>query len=360
MSFQAVQDYSYLNAKIHGKKSKFLSAKDYENLYNSTSNEELFRLISKTNFASDELNQLLLSSGKISPTEIDRILIKEFQIGFAILGHQLPIHAQKFLKAYEKKFFLDALKLILKAKHFGMSNDEIKNLIVIPSAKYQEIIDQLIKFPKVSNIIEQIPFPDYKKALQDALSDYEQFNSPLILELAIFQTYYRKLWIARNSINLTDRNSVFGLVGTEVDLINILAIIRAKKAGMDSETIKKWLIHKNFRLSQQNIDNMINIGNISQIEPIIGSVNSYRELAQQIRIIFEAGDSLSIDRIERKFKEYLVHKAISTLSGAPFQLGIFFSYIHLAEVEFSNVRAIIIGKLAGLNSEDIKNSIIYF
>ena len=61
MSFQGSSDYSYLNAKIHAKRSKFLSAKDYERIYSATNLEDVYRLISATNVVSEEFNQLILS-----------------------------------------------------------------------------------------------------------------------------------------------------------------------------------------------------------------------------------------------------------------------------------------------------------
>ena len=357
--FGNVADYSYLNAKVHAKKSKFLSAKDYERLYNASTSEDLYRLISTTNFASTDLNNLLLSGDVYSATDIDSIMIRDFQTNFAILSQQLPMHTVNFVRAFEKRFFVEALKLIIKAKHFEMEDDQISKLVVLPSAKYQKIADQLIKLQSVNNVIEQIPFPEYKKALQDAMPDYEQANSPLILEMAVFQVFYRKLWAASYTLNLQDRNGVFAIVGTEIDLTNVLAIIRAKKLNMDTELIKKWLISKNYLLSQQTVDNIRQVTNLNQIEPLLASVNSYKELSMQIRELFE-GNDVSIDRLERKFKEFLVQRAVRSLSGNPFHLGIFFGYVHLAQVEFANVRAIIIGKMADLPSDEIKNAIFYF
>ena len=358
MSFQSSSDYSYLNAKIHAKRSKFLSAKDYERIYSATNMEDVYRLISSTNVVSDEFNSLVLSGRNFSTAEVDALLIKTFQTNYSSLVHQLPMYAQVFLRVYEKRFFIEALKIILKAKHLGVPENQISEYIVIPSGNYEKIIDQLIKIPNVNGIIEQIPFPEYKKALQDALADYEQFKSPLILELAVFQTFYSKLWAASYALSLSDRRGVFDIVGTEVDLINTLAIIRGKLMNIDGDTLKRWLISRNYRLSQQNLESMRQMQNVSQVESILASVTSYKELSQQIHEVFEERD-VSIEKLERKFKLYLVQKS-NRLLATPFQLGIFFSYMHLSETEFSNLRAIIIGKLGGLSPDEIKNNIVYF
>ena len=358
MSFQSSSDYSYLNAKIHAKRSRFLSAKDYERLYSASNIEDVYRLISATNVVSDEFNQLILSGRQFSTSEIDSLLIKTFQKNYSNLVHQLPMYAQVFLRVYEKRFFIDALKIILKARHLGIEGEQVREYIVIPTGKYEAVLDQLIKISSINNIIDQIPFPEYKKALQDALSDYEEYNSPLILELALFQTFFSKLWAASYALSLSDRRGVFDIVGTDVDLINTLAIIRGKQQGIDTDTLKRWLISRSYRLTQQTLENMRQVQNINQIESILSSITSYKELSQQIHEIFEERE-VSIEKLEQKFKYFLVQKANRLLS-TPFQLGIFFSYSHLAMTEFANIRAIIIGKLGGLSIDEIKDSIIYF
>lgn len=358
MSFQSSSDYSYLNAKIHAKRSKFLSAKDYERIYSASNIEDVYRLISATNVVSDEFNQLILSGRNFSTAEVDALLIKTFQKNYSSLVSQLPMYAQVFLRVYEKRFFIDALKVIIKARHLGIEGEQVREYIVIPTGKYELLLEQLLKINSINNIIDQIPFPEYKKALQDALSDYEQYQSPLILELALLQTFYNKLWAASYALSLSDRRGVFDIVGTDVDLINTLAIVRGKQQGIDNETLKRWLVSRSYRLSQQILENMRQIQNINQIESILASVSSYKELSQQIHEIFEERE-VSVEKLEQKFKFFLVQKSNRLLS-TPFQLGIFFSYIHLSMTEFSNIRAIIIGKLGGLSVDEIKNSIIYF
>ena len=353
MSFQSSSDYSYLNAKIHAKRSKFLSAKDYERIYSATNIEDVYRLISSTNVVSDEFNQLILSGRNFTTSEVDALLIKTFQNNYSSLVHQLPMYAQVFLRVYEKRFFIDALKVIIKARHLGLEGEQIREYIVIPTGKYESLLDQLLKVPTVNSIIDQIPFPEYKKALQDALSDYEQYNSPLILELALLQTFYNKLWAASYALSLSDRRGVFDIVGTDVDLINTLAIVRGKLQGIETETLKKWLIQRNYRINQHVLENMAQIQSVNQIESILASISSYKELSQQIHEVFEEKE-VSLDKLEQKFKLFLVQKSNRLLS-TPFQLGIFFSYMHLAETEFSNLRSIIIGKLGGLSV-----SLVYF
>jgi V/A-type H+-transporting ATPase subunit C len=359
VSLQAVMDYAYLNAKIRGKKSRFLSAGDYDRIYKSASPEELARVISGTDVATEELNHLLTGGREAVPDEIDRTLQKDFRFRYAMLVRQLPRYAQAFLKVYEKKFFVESLKIILKGKHLGVSTEEIKRLIVVPTEKYEKLIDQLVEMGSITQIVEQIPFADYKKGLQEAMSDYEQTKSPLILELALYKVFYSRVWSASYTLRLNDKRGVFSLLGSDVDLTNILAIARGKKQDIDSDTIRKWLIPKKYRITQQTIDALIQAGQLNQMGQILSSTQSLKDLALQTRDLFEKQD-VSVDQFEMKIKEFLVQKAMRVLGGSPFQLGIFFSYLYLAQTEFSNIRAVIIGNLAGFDPEIIRKELIFF
>ncbi|MHA2363425.1 MAG: V-type ATPase subunit [Candidatus Hodarchaeales archaeon] len=359
MSIQSVLDYSFINAKIRGKKSKFLSAGDYERFYKASSLEELARLLSGTGIGIEEINQIILGGNEqtISSQEVDRILSHHFYQDYTSIP--LPKYTNEFTQAVIKtKFFIEALKIIIRGKHLNLSKEEIQSFIVTPFDNEIHILDRLIDIPNIPQLVDDIPDSSIRSALQDALTDYDQTKSTLPLEMALYKAYYKKIWKVSSTIRKSDYEGVFSLFGTELDLINLLGILRSKKLKIDPDTTRKWLIPQKHRLSLQTLDNLIHAGQMSQVGQIL-ITTTYRDLIQQARDIFESTD-MPINEIENLIKKYLVHKAMRILNGSPFHLGIFFAYLQLAKTQFENIRAIIIGKLGKLTPEMIREELIFF
>lgn len=361
MSVRPVLDYAYLYARIRGKKAKLLSAGDYERLYKSTSLTELGRHLSGEGLVGEELTQLLLGEeNQLPPTrDVDKALSLQFQNDLKRLTSQLPKYTLEFVNVFKEKVFLDNLKIIIRGKHYGMTTEEIQSFLVTHLEKEMEVLDNLASQPTVVQILENVPMSDYRRALQDHLDVYDETNSPLVLEMALSKNYYEKLWKASQGLRTQDVEGVMALVGTEIDLTNLMTVMRAKHQGTTAEVIKQWLIPPAKKgLSQNVLNAMTDAPGLLQVNQLLANTQ-YRELAQQASELFE-GSEVTLDRFESLAKQFLVHRATQQFVRLPFQLGVLFAYLYLAEAQFQNIRAIVIGKVAGLKPELIREELIYF
>jgi len=139
-------------------------------------------------------------------------------------------------------------------------------------------------------------------------------------------------------------------------LTNIETILRSKELGIEREAVKNWLIPLKHRLG--SFEPFLQ-GKTADIVNLIANT-PYRDFANQVQEAVEAGDEPSLNRFETVMRQYLVHQAIKAFRGTTFHLGTFIAYFILKRTEFENVRAIIIGKMANLDQESIKDMIIYY
>jgi len=170
----SVSSYAFINAKIRGKKSRFLSAGDYERLYKAPSIEELARILSSSSMANEDLNHVLLSSDGLNSRKVDRLLSQQFIQETRQLSRVLPNYAQRFITAFFERIYFDALKLIIKSKDAGLTREQSLDLLIIPDYKDTVAMERMLDLPGIPQIIEAIPEPWIKISLQEALSDYDQ------------------------------------------------------------------------------------------------------------------------------------------------------------------------------------------
>lgn len=349
-------NYAYFNVKVKAKVAQLLSFNDYDRLVKAGNVEEIARILSNTSYGDIGLTQKLIDQTKpLSGNEIDNIMTVDFQNLISDLSKHLPRTAQKFAKKFVKKFYFDSLKIILRSKHMNMEKNSYSFFVKSPKPEDMETLTRLMDFNTIAQIIDAIPEWKIRKILLEAMPIYEQTNSSLILEQAINIGYYTEIWKELASL-ATQGAPALRLLGTEIDLKNIETIIRSKNLGIEREAIKKWTIPLKYRLG--SFEPFLQ-GKVSDVVTILSNT-PYRDFANQVQEIVETGEELGLNKFEQVMRQYLVHQAIKAFRGTTFHLGTFIAFFILKRAEFENVRAIIIGKMAELDQESIKDMIIYY
>lgn len=349
-------NYAYFNVKVKAKVAQLLSFNDYDRLIKAANIEEIARILSNTTYGEIGLTQKLIDQSKsLTGNEIDNIMTQDFQQLISDLSKHLPRTARKFAKKFIKKFYYDSLKIILRSKHLNLEKSSYQYYVKSPIVEDMETLNRLMDFNNISQIVDAVPEWQIRKILLDAMPIYEQTNSSLALEQAINIGYYTEVW--KELASLTTQGAIaLRLLGTEIDLTNIETILRSKELGIEREAVKRWLIPLKHRLG--SFEPFLQ-GKTADIVNLIATT-PYRDFANQVQEAVEASDEPSLNRFETVIRQYLVHQAIKAFRGTTFHLGTFIAFFILKRAEYENVRAIIIGKIAGLDQEVIKDMIIYY
>ena len=346
-------NYAYFNVKVTAKKAQLLHFTDYDRLIKTSNIEEIARNLNNTSYGEIGLTQKLIDQNdRISSQEIDGLMTDDFQRHFIDLSKHLPRIAHKFAKKFSKRFYYDSLKVIIRSKHLHLEKNSYKAYVRSPNIEEMNTLNRLMDYTNLTQIIDVIPEWKIRKILQEAIPLYEQTNSSAILEQAINIGYYSEIWKEAASLGIQALPAL-RLIGTEIDLINIETILRSKIMGMERESIQRWLIPIKHRIG--SFDTFLSAKALDIVNILFNS--NYREFANKVQEIVESGDELNLSLYENSMKQYLAHQAVKAFRGITFNLGIFYAYFILKRVEFENVRAIIIGKMANLSQDQIKDMI---
>lgn len=354
MSALTASQYAQINAKVRALKSKMLTIGDYERLVQAGNIDDVVRLLSATPYG-EKIAQVDLRP-PVDLELMDRILSEELIMSFDLIINSSSGTAKEYLKLYKEKFYFDNLKVIINAVHSKTPKEKAMQYILSLSPKETEEFSSLLDSQNVYQVIDQVKNRKAKEALAEALPQFESIKMPIVLENALDAKIFGDLWRNIKKLGQTDRGIVKSIIGTKIDVINILTTLRCKSLEIRPEIIDQ-LILPVFHKAEQSIRESIGAQNLEGVLNIL-SVSDYRDLAYRAKDAYE--EEKSVFHIEHALNEYYTQIIYSMLVGFPFHLGVPISYLELKSQEIRNIKIIIVGKVEAIEPSKIRDLLIIF
>ncbi|MGI0057604.1 MAG: V0D/AC39 family V-type ATPase subunit [Nitrosarchaeum sp.] len=226
----------YASVKSYSKRGKLLKKSDFQILAESRDLDELMTRIKNTIYGDSvaEVQKPYTSQG----------------IESALRSHLADTHYSiaktsgnsGVLNAYYMKFIVSNLKLILKGKVLGRSQEEIQtyvNLHAEELIKQRDIVIKALVAKDLEETVASLNSVQFGEEIAKAAALYYERKN-----IQIFDTYFDKILIqhlASAMKNFADKDAT-KLVGMDVDFYNILSVIRGKFWGLQEEQIQDLIV----------------------------------------------------------------------------------------------------------------------
>lgn len=354
MSFLSSGNYASINAKVRALKSRMLTIGDYEKLVQAVDVDETVRLLNATSYG-EVLSKADLRF-PLDTVEVDKLLSGEINKTLDLVISASPFNVRSYLKPYQKKLYYDNLILLINAVHFKTPAQTVLQYLIPLSPQEMDEYKNLLNLQTVYQVIDLIKDPETKQILLGAMPDYESLNLPIVFEAALERSVYKTLWRKIVTLNATDRRYAQKLIGTKIDVMNMLIIMRAKSQGLQPQTIENLILPIFFR-AENSIIESIAARDIEEVLNIL-SVSEYKYLAYTAKEAY--GHNKSISAIEHAFEEYTTQLAYTLMIGDPFHIGVPISFLDLKKNEVRNIKIILFGKVEKVEPRVIRELIIIF
>ena len=350
MSHKAANEYGFVNARIRGMKSRFLSIGTYESLIQADSYEDFIKILSGTYYGP------IIS--KHSPTSIPRpdelalILARDYADVSFNLSRSLTGKVKEFTDTYLEMFYTESIKSIIRGLHVGLEKDAILRFSVASSPSEASLLENLVDAQTIHKMIDLLPQWDLKVSLLTRLPVYQDVDSTAPLEVAVEEWYLRKVEEALKKFKKTEQHQVYTILETRVALRNILTGLRAKLLGLDARALELSLV----RFSKTNdITRGIAVANtwrdvLAQLEP-----TQFAQFGSRMIHLYEEKNDLG--EIELAIEDYIAQRIKSQLTAYPFHLGTIIGFFSLKHYEERNLRSIAVGIERGESAETIRRMI---
>lgn len=252
-------------------------------------------------------------------------------------------------------FELENLKAVFRGVEQGMEPEEIRRFL-IPLGEYSTLPwETLLNERSISNLVDDLNKTHYINPLRVAWPAYQREQAVFPLEVALDIRYYRDLAAAIKHLKGDDREQAQRLLGTWLDILNILWAYRYRVYyGLSAEEIVNYTLWHTFRtniglvreiaLGADPRDVLARVWGGSTLD--LSPLNAYQDQLQMM------------PALEMLLQRYWRRLARRALEGYPLRLGSILGYLVLQELEIKDLITLLEGKGMNWSPERIHEHLI--
>ena len=292
--FSAVKSYS--------KKGHLLPKSEFQTLAESRDLDELMTRIKNTTYAE--------AVSKITKPFTSEKIESALRSYLADIHHSISKSGggSKVLEAFYLKFIITNLKLILKGRVLGKSQEEIEprlNLHAEELIKQRDVVLKALVAKDLEEIVSSLNSTIFGEDIAKAVAIYNDKKN-----IQIFDTYFDKILIQQLSaaLRISGDKDLARPVGRNIDFYNLLSILRGKFWGLEEQQIQDLLVSSTSGAPKDLLGRMIAAETVKDALNELTST-PYKEMIPQTE-----NDIDAISQFERSFEMAIYKGAKNTFT----------------------------------------------
>ncbi len=354
-----IKDSTYTEVKAFSNRGKLLPRTSLETLSESRGMKDLVVRLKATQY-----NENISSESTSHNAESLEMAFKE---------HLVIIHKNLsdtwpnsgFLIAYYWKHVISNLKIILKGKALGFSEEEINkriNLTAEEKINRRDLVAGAISAQSLEEAIKVLKKSEFGNMIEDASNIYSDNKDVKVFDVFLDKALYEMILTEYFKITYSKRipkklkeegKRIRDLIALEIDGYNIINLMRAKTWNLTQVETKDLVVESTFEIRPETINKMISVGSVDEVTNIINS-SYYKGFSQKM-----ATETETISRLEDAFENKIYSLASKRLRWQVTGIGVIFSVIKLMELEVKNLSTIAFGIEQGMNPKEIVAKLIF-
>ena len=343
--------YAYINARIRAMSGQFLRPRQWELLLAARDAAHVADILQATPYS------CIIRDSTIQNKDIEAL-------ENAFLLDDVHTH-DKIIKAWREKGHPGKVVTLLRERY---ELNEVKVLLRYWAAQgktsgRQHILSEVFTHPlSIEHVLSTHDLDElavafsatpYRHVLRASASQYLKTGSLFYLEAAIDRDYFNRLWAEIDRLPYADRMAATRLIGIEVDIENIGALLRLRRYyDFPSGDLTMTLLPRGYRLNERTLRlAFVKEGFADTLK--VMAVRPYQELG----VLFtKAIDHTGLSLLESALYQSLFSEALRVMRGFPFTIGTILAYLILKRAETRKLASIFYGKSHGLSSDQIKGA----
>ncbi|MDH3361347.1 MAG: V-type ATPase subunit [Nitrosopumilus sp.] len=316
----------YASVKAYSKRGKLLTKADFQTLAESRDLEELMTRIKNTVYA-DSVADVQKPYTSQSIESALRSKLADVHYSIAKTSGNSGV-----LDAYYMKFIISNLKLILKGKVLGKSQEEIEihvNLHAEELIKQRDIVIKALVSKDLEEAVASLNSVQFGEEIAKAAALYNEKKNVQIFDIYFDKILYQHLADAMK--NYSDKEAT-KLVSMDIDFYNILTVIRGKFWGLQEEQIRDMIISTN-PPARGLLERMMAVATVRDAFNELSSTK-YKDLVPQVEDELNA-----IAEFERAFEMAIYSSSLGSFRKM-FSFGTIIGITKLTSFEVRNLAAI--------------------
>jgi len=336
--------YPYTYARVMVMKSGLLKPADYERLA-KLSLDGLLKYLNGTDYAR-EIQRLGIQQAGI------RLLELALQENMARAYSKLRvISPPEFGVLFDTHLFrrdIEDIKIILRGVSAGLPRERIRERIY-PVNFTEAQYGKLISSSTVEDVLNQLTFIP-SSSFADALSRYRSTKSLTMVENVLDRHLY-SMMLKRVKALPQHLQVVRGFLLLELDLLNLMAVLKLKEAGLSPEAIRRVILTGEGKIEESLMRQITGADLVPAIRLIKTSL--YGALFQHLD-----EEHPDLAAVEIELERFKLKESTKFLHRQPLTADVILGYLFAKEAEARNL--LLLGKAShlGLGSEFVRRNLV--
>ncbi|MBI2130488.1 ATP synthase A1 subunit C [Candidatus Woesearchaeota archaeon] len=344
----AHSEYPYTYARTTAMRGMLLKKADYHKILKMDFNE-IARFLEETTY---KKSIDTLSASMKGADLLEAALNNNLAESFAKLRAISPEELRLLIDEYLRRNDIEDIKTILRGKLTKAGDKIIAASLQAAGTMGKDALTGLLKKESIEQILKGIDFIDFAR-IKPALERLRETNSLEEIENELDRSYYQGL--LELAASLPSEGDLFrDFLLQEIEIMNIVTIIKLKHAGIDKSAISNFLIFTGVSGNKNLFEKLMNSD--------IGSMTRYLEARDYSEAIVQGLKSYekngSLIELEASLHTHLLRKSVLLLHQHPLSVDVILGYMFAKETEVRNLKIIVRGKQLGVGEEFIEKQLV--
>jgi V/A-type H+/Na+-transporting ATPase subunit C len=347
-----VYGYAAISTRVRAMYSDLLALQDMARLSDSPDLPALVSALKNTPYGK------YLASLKDSELTSRRVILQirhRLSDSYSSVVQQAPEQTRPLIRQLFRYFEVGNLKAVLRSIQTVSSWrsdvaawDRVRE-VLFPFGSFSTIPAQaMVESGSIASAVDLLKGSPYEATMSFAMKRFSAEQNLFPLEVALDLDYWRRLWGEVKELKGKDREMGGKLIGSLLDLNNLMWVIRYKTYhNLSEEELINYTLPFGYRVRDEDVRAIAAGADIasvvSRIYPNIPDVNALLERPQ-------AG----LPKLEHLLKQQVMRQCVSTFIGDPFHIGLPLAYLLLSDFEVQDLVVLIEAKSSKLSEEDYR------
>jgi V/A-type H+-transporting ATPase subunit C len=351
MANSGVSAYAAISARVRAMYSSLLSPQELAGLGDSSDFASLVVQLKHTAYGPYLEN---LKEKDFSPRQVILHIKGRLADAYHSVIQMSPGHTRSLLIQFYRYFEVDNLKAVLRGIVTAQSDpaasswDKVRD-VLFPFGSLTSLPAQaMMEAGNVGSAAELLAGTKYESILSFAMKRYSAEQNLFPIEVALDLNYWRELWQEANKLSGSDREQALRVVGSLIDMNNLMWVIRYRVYYLLSEEeLINYTLPFGYHVRDQDVRSIAagaDIASVVQrIYPGIPDVNALLEEPRS-----------GLPKLELQLKRHLMKQCMAAFAGNPFHIGVPLAFLVLSDLEIQDLTVLIEAKFSKMSEEEYR------
>jgi V/A-type H+-transporting ATPase subunit C len=347
-----VSGYAAISSKVRTMYSDLLTPQEMTRLSDSPDFPALVSALKSTPYGK------YLSGLKDNELTSRRVILQirnRLADSYSSVVQQAPEQTRPLIRQLYRYFEVGNLKAVLRSIQTVSSWnadvpawDRVRE-VLFPFGSFSTIPAQaMVESGSVAAAVELLRGSPYEATMSFAMRRFSTEQNLFPLEVALDLNYWRRLWAEAKKLSGKDREMGLKIIGSLLDLNNLMWVIRYKiYHKLSEEELINYTLPFGYHVRDEDV-RAIAAG--ADIAPIISRV--YPSIPN-VGELLEHPES-GLPKLEYLLKRQVMGQCVAAFIGDPFHIGLPLAYLLLSDYEIQDLVVLIEAKFSRLKDEDFR------